>query len=75
MRVRADLDLCQGHQMCQLEAPTVFGFDVDADQVVVLQEAPDESLRRELGQAVTYCPAMAIAVHDDPTPPTEEQDR
>ena len=75
MRVRADLDLCQGHQMCQLEAPTVFGFDVDADQVVVLQEAPDESLRREVGQAVTDLPAMAIAVHDDPTPPTEEQDR
>ena len=38
----ADLDLCQGHQMCQGEAPDVFGFDEDADQVVVLQEHPDE---------------------------------
>ncbi len=45
MRVVADLDLCQGHQMCQGEAPDVFGFDEDADQVVVLEEHPDESLR------------------------------
>ena len=33
MRVVADLDLCQGHQMCQGEAPEVFGFDADADVV------------------------------------------
>ena len=48
MRVTADLDLCQGHQMCQGEAPDVFGFDEDADQVVVLRESPDESLRPQV---------------------------
>ena len=65
MRVRADLDLCQGHQMCQGEAPDVFGFDEDADQVVVLQESPDESLRPQVAAAVRYCPAMALAVEED----------
>ena len=45
MRVVADLDLCQGHQLCQGEAPDVFGFDVDADVVVVLEEHPDEARR------------------------------
>ena len=40
MRVVADLDLCQAHQMCQGEAPDVFGFDEDADQVTVLAGAP-----------------------------------
>ena len=30
-RVVADLDLCQGHQMCLGEAPEVFGFDVGAE--------------------------------------------
>lgn len=65
MRVVADLGLCQGHQMCQGEAPDVFGFDDDTDQVTVLQEHPDESLRREVAAAVTYCPAMALALEED----------
>lgn len=65
MRVEADLDLCQGHQMCQGEAPTVFGFDKDADVVVVLEEHPDESLREQVRAAVKYCPATALALHDD----------
>ena len=43
-RVVADLGLCQAHQMCQSEAPDVFGFDEDADQVVVLQEHPADAL-------------------------------
>ena len=65
MRVTADLDLCQGHQMCQGEAPDVFGFDHDTDLVVVLQEEPDASLRDQVQAAVKYCPAMALAVTDD----------
>jgi len=63
--VTADLDLCQGHQMCQGEAPDVFGFDEDADLVVVLEDHPDESLRSQVAAAVIYCPAMALAITDD----------
>jgi ferredoxin len=65
MRAVADLDLCQGHQMCQGEAPGVFGFDEDADQVVGLQEHPDESLRPQVASAVRYCPARALAIEED----------
>ncbi len=65
MLVKADLDLCQGHQMCQGETPDVFGFDEDADRVVVLQEHPDESLRPQVENAVRYCPTMALAVEED----------
>ena len=64
MKVTADLDLCQGHQMCQAEAPTVFGFDADTDRVVVLDEHPDESLREAVKTAVKYCPAMALSMED-----------
>lgn len=64
MRVQADLDLCQGHQMCQLEAPQVFGFDVDADRVVVLDEHPPEEQRARVERAVKYCPAMALSMED-----------
>ena len=65
MRVVADLDLCRGHQMCQGEAPTVFGFDEDTDLVVLLDERPDESLRPAVEAAVRYCPAMALSIEEE----------
>lgn len=65
MRVAADLGLCQGHQMCQGEAPDVFGFDDGADQVTVLQEHPDEAQRPQVQAAVRYCPAMALAIEEE----------
>jgi ferredoxin len=64
MRVTADLDLCQAHQMCQLEAPRVFGFDESTDRVVVVDAEPDESERENVQRAVRYCPTMALAVTD-----------
>jgi ferredoxin len=65
MRVIADLDVCQGHQMCQTEAPEVFGFDEDADQVVLLLEHPAEELRPQVQAAVRYCPAMALSITEE----------
>ena len=65
MRIVADLGLCQGHQMCQGEAPDVFGFDDDTDQVTVLDEHPDESLRSDVQSAVRYCPAMALSIEEE----------
>ncbi len=65
MRVRADTGLCQGHQLCQGEAPTVFGFDEDADVVVLLDEHPDEALRADVATAVKYCPAFALSIEED----------
>jgi ferredoxin len=64
MRVVADLDLCQGHQMCRLEAPDVFGFDAGADKVAVLVPDPDESHREAVQRAVRYCPTTALTVTD-----------
>jgi ferredoxin len=65
MRVVADLDLCQAHQMCQTEAPDVFAFDEATDKVVVLTEQPAESLRDQVRSAVRYCPAMALSIEED----------
>ncbi len=65
MRVIADLELCQGHQMCTGEAPEVFGFDAAADVVDVLQVHPDESLRPQVVAAVQYCPVMALALEEE----------
>ncbi len=65
MRVVADTGVCQGHQLCQGEAPDVFGFDDDTDVVVVLDEHPDESLRKDVTMAVKYCPAFALSIEED----------
>jgi ferredoxin len=67
--VAADADLCQAHQMCQGEAPAIFGFDADADRVVVNQDHPDDTLRKQAERAVKECPAMALFVID-----TDEED-
>jgi ferredoxin len=64
VKVTADLDLCQGHQMCRLEAPDVFGFDRDIDRVSVLVVEPDGSQRAAVQRAVRYCPTTALAVTD-----------
>jgi ferredoxin len=64
VNVTVDLDLCQGHQMCQFEAPDVFGLDEDEDQVILLDATPPDALREQVQRAVKYCPAMALAVTD-----------
>lgn len=61
-RVVADLDLCQGHQMCRLEAPEIFGWDKPADAVVVRQSHPLDHLRDDAERAVRECPALALAI-------------
>ncbi|WP_408896880.1 ferredoxin [Nocardioides sp. R1-1] len=65
MRVVADTGLCQGHQLCQGEAPAVFGFDEVADVVVLLDEHPDEAQRADVTTAVRYCPAFALSIEED----------
>ena len=70
--VVADLDLCQAHQMCQLDAPEVFGFDADADKVTVLDPHPRAELRPSVDRAVRFCPAMALSVVESVAGPAEE---
>jgi sterol 14-demethylase len=64
-RVEADLDLCQGHQMCQDEAPGVLGWDEEARQVVVLDAQPGEERREDMQVAVRSCPAMALTLTEE----------
>jgi ferredoxin len=65
MRVIADVSICQGHQLCRGEAPDIFGFDKEADHVVILQPEPDESRRAEVTTAVRYCPSFALSIEED----------
>lgn len=59
MRIEADLDLCQGHAMCELEAPDVFEVP-HRGKVRVLDAEPPEDKRAEVTAAVRYCPTQAL---------------
>ncbi|MDT4864025.1 hypothetical protein FQZ97_987690 [compost metagenome] len=63
-RVAADTTVCQGHQLCQGEAPDVFGFDAAADVVTLLDEHPGEERRTDVATAVKYCPAFALSIEE-----------
>lgn len=63
MRIEVDLDLCQGHGMCELEAPEV--FEAHKDHVEILDKEPDESLRAQVRAAVQYCPTQALRIVED----------
>ncbi len=63
MKVVVDFDLCQGHGVCEGEAPEVFKLE-DNGMLTILQEQPPESLRHKLELAVKYCPTMAIGIKD-----------
>ncbi len=64
MEVRVDLDLCQGHGVCESEAPSVFEL-AKSDQVTILEGHPDESLRVEVETAVRYCPTSALRIIEE----------
>jgi ferredoxin len=64
MRIVVDRDLCQGHGVCESEAPGVFEVGKD-HQVIVLEERPPEDRRAELEDAVRFCPTHALSLVDD----------
>jgi ferredoxin len=64
MRIEIDLDLCQGHAMCELEAPDVFAVPRKG-KVSVTAPQPPESSRAAVEAAVRYCPTQALKLLDE----------
>ncbi|MFI1914607.1 ferredoxin [Nocardia sp. NPDC020380] len=63
MRLVVDLDLCQGHAVCQDEAPELFHVP-KAGQVEILRADPGPDLEAARA-AVRYCPTQALLLVDD----------
>jgi ferredoxin len=64
VKVIVDRDLCQGHGVCESEAPAV--FTVSKQNVVeVLDESPAEELRSQVEAAVKFCPTHALKIEED----------
>ena len=64
MRVVVDPDLCQGHGVCESEAPDVFEVGKD-HRVRILDASPADDRRSAVDAAVRFCPTHALSVLDD----------
>jgi len=63
MRVVVNMDLCESNALCQGAAPDIFEVD-DEDNLIVLDETPEESARDRLLEAVRICPKQAISIEE-----------
>jgi ferredoxin len=68
MKVIADLELCQGHGMCENEAPEVFRVEESEDgsysHVEILVPEPDDRLKDKVQAAVRLCPNRTLSIED-----------
>ncbi len=64
MRVAVDADLCQGHGVCESEAPSVFELGKDPP-VVIVDEHPGVEARAAVEAAVRYCPTTALRIIEE----------
>ena len=62
--VEVDLDLCQGHAMCELEAPDHFRVP-KRGKVEITDPEPDDDARDEVERAVDMCPTQALLIKED----------
>ena len=61
--VEVDLDLCQGHAMCELEVPDYFAVPKHGTVEILNTEPPDEA-RPEIKRAVEMCPTRALSIRE-----------
>lgn len=63
MKIIVDYDRCEANAICMEVCPEVFELR-DDDNLYLVTETPDESLRTKVMEAVRRCPRQAIAVRD-----------
>ncbi len=61
MRIAVDTDLCQGHAMCEVEAPDVFSVPKVGPVDIVGEVTDLEAVR----SAVRQCPTGALSLVED----------
>ncbi len=64
MRIVVDHDLCQGHGVCESEAPEVFAVP-KSGRVAVKEAAPPAELRAKVEMAAKYCPTHALRIVEE----------
>jgi ferredoxin len=62
-RIEVDLDLCQGHAMCELEAPDYFRVPRRGKVEILDAEPPDDAMD-DVRRAVDMCPTQALLLKE-----------
>ncbi len=66
LKIVADLQLCQGHGMCEDSSPEIFRVveseDGSYSHVEILVSSPDKALREKVEEAVRFCPNRALSL-------------
>ncbi len=62
-RIELDADLCQGHAMCELEAPGLFRVPKRGIVEILDAEPPADALA-EVERAIESCPTRALSLTD-----------
>jgi sterol 14-demethylase len=64
VKVVVDRDRCQGHGVCENEAPEVFSVSRQG-VLTIVDETPPGARRHEVEAAVRYCPTGALRIEED----------
>ena len=64
MRISIDNDRCQGHQMCAIGAPELFGSDDYGNAVILIDGDVPEALIASARRAAGNCPEHAVIIED-----------
>jgi ferredoxin len=64
IKIEVDMDLCQGHAMCELEAPNYFKVPKRGKVEILKHTAPGED-RAEVEEAVWACPTQALSIKEE----------
>jgi len=64
VKVIVDRDLCQGHGVCESEAPAVFAVS-KGGVLEIVDEHPAEDQRAAVEAAVSFCPTHALRIEED----------
>jgi ferredoxin len=64
VKVIVDRDLCQGHGVCESEAPAVFAVSPQG-VLEILDESPPAAWRAAVETAVQFCPTQALRIEED----------
>jgi len=68
-----DRDLCQGHAVCEGEAPDLFSVS-KRGELTILDGRPPEDRRAAAEAAVRYCPTHALTIIDPAHRPTHQHE-
>ncbi len=62
MKIIFETEKCQGHQMCAIAAPTLFGSDEFGNATVLVNGDLTDEQERLARKAASNCPERAIQI-------------